>query len=151
MLMEIIGTLKQVAETTNGFVNIRYFYNETNLTNMETAATTFKSDNSSQYKSPQIHFTTEHIGAYPEDLKTDGQGLTKKFTPQLSVTFNNFNSQPYAEYSNIDLTSVKGGAVLQQITNRAYEEENVEKGTLRFNRSTKKFEGWNGVEWVIFN
>tara|TARA_B110000091_G_C13817532_1_gene478700 strand:+ start:1023 stop:3773 length:2751 start_codon:yes stop_codon:yes gene_type:complete len=136
--------------STNGWVNLRWF-KDTDLENeLESASANFKNITAALYLSPQLHLKSNLAVLLPNQLSDDGQRIDDTFSPILQKTEGTYLGNNYAQYNSIDLSSTKGGGLFRKVTNKTTTtlSETGIKGTLRYNTTTDKLEGYDGEKWV---
>ena len=140
----------------NGFVNIRWFLNEQFITELNSAALEFQTTNSSTHLSPLMYLKKVNSKlTLPDNLRTDGLGIHYACEPMNLVGTGQINSQTYKQFNNILNIEGAGGGVFQRVSSlptndAAYNipaSVPTQRGSIRFNNTTKTFEGHDGSDW----
>jgi hypothetical protein len=134
----------------NGWVNLRWFNTAAFETNLEQRAAEFSAAEGVVNTSSKIHFTTKTPLTLPTDIRADGKGLIKEFSTFLNPTSSTFSGSSYYQYNQVSTIDNSGGSILVKASN-ATAVETVEAGTIRFNTTINKIQGFNGTEWVDFH
>lgn len=141
--------------TTNGTVNIRFFQNDTYLSDLQTFATNFKTASGANYISPPIWFKTKDAAlVLPNGLRPDGSGFQASIKSLKLSTPGAMNSFGYTQFNDVADLDKTGGGCMIKVTK--FTQANMSQsssgtpliGTLRFNSELKQFEGYNGTTWV---
>ena len=130
----------------NGWVNIRFFPNTVNNTSMLSAATTYATSNGIPFQSPLFYITTDYNISLPTVLRSDGKGFVDKITSRPISESGTFNNQNYVQLNNISTLNNTGGISFVNLSSKE-----IPVGSIKFNRDTSKFEGWDGDNWVSLN
>lgn len=135
-------------EMPNGIVNIRFFYDLTLKTNLESAANNFAIANNSNiygtifniqsdsYLNPQ--FQTNFNGFFGLRIKKCG----------TQSNYGSYSGYSYFQMDNVIIDSQYFSGTLASKVEKSHV---FDAGTIRFNKNTSKFEGFNGNIWVIMN
>ena len=139
---------------TNGYVNIRFFPDQTDNNALETIANNFFTSSGALYNSPSVYFKTNNILILPTDIRTDAKGLNYGFSPLLVNETGIYESKNYVQFNSINNINNSGGGLLRRVTNLNENSFSTAaqaidlKGSLRYNPSSDKFEGFNGIQWT---
>ena len=122
-----------------------------NLKRLYANANNFATTNSAQYVSNLLYIQTKNRTFNPvESIYTDGytnSTLIEKCG--LSSSYGTFMSNDYVQLNNVVLSEeYTGGSVIVKVENY---ENNILPGTIRYNETSKKFQGYNGSIWKDFN
>lgn len=137
----------------NGYVNIRFFTNDFYVTAVNNEASEQLALNTNRTQSPLLYVKSkERHFNLPTDLRSDGQGFTQSIN-SLPIASNGTNlGFYYLQFNNVTNIHNSGIVGFRNIATPVNPiSEIVELGSIRFNETTKKFEGWNGNNWVNFN
>lgn len=142
----------QNAPAPNGWVNIRFFYNPSIQTAFQTAAANYASNNGSTYVSPTLFITSNSILNPSIQLKYWGfqnVGINKLGTSNSYGTYLGYN---YVQNNMVVLSTSTSGAIIKRVSAiNGSEPLASDAGCLRFDNVTKKFQGWNGSQWLNLN
>jgi hypothetical protein len=144
----------------NGKVNIRWFINQSHLTNLSQAASNFQITNSSTNLSPILYLIKSNSKIdLPFNLRPDGLGLFYASQSYPIAGFGNIYAQNYRQINGItNINKVGGGAFIRATSlPTSASQYNIppaisqNKGTIRFNALSKTFEGYDGNNWLPLN
>lgn len=148
----------KLLNSLNGWVNIRWFSNAVLEQALVTEAQATQSNTGAAYLSPKLHLKTK---TQPLDLPNDfqvtaeGAGLTTAYEPLLNSTTGSYNGHNYIQYNQVSNLNNTGGGLFMTTTNENESLSAAElaalKGSIRYNNTTHKFQGFNGTQWVNFN
>jgi hypothetical protein len=133
--------------TPNGWVNIRFFYSSTLESNLVNAATNFKNTQESSYVSPIMFVKTDQVYDPSTQIISDGLIIPIQKSG-VSSSLGNYNGNDFVQINEIQLEEITGGSAIVKVTNILNQ---LKPGTIQFNKVSKKFQGWNGTQWVDFN
>lgn len=140
----------------NGFVNIRWFLNDQFITELNNAALEFQTTNSSTQLSPLMYLKKVNSKlTLPDNLRADGLGIHYACEPMNLVGTGQINNQTYKQFNNILNIDGSGGGIFRRVSSlptnaTAYNIPATvpsQKGSIRFNNTTKTFEGHDGSDW----
>lgn len=155
-VMGVVWTIELLTGTQNGFVNIRFFQSNTQVSDTIQEATAYKNLVSATYISPELWFKTLTPLNLPNDLRA--QGLFTPIYPLGAIASGSINGVVFKEWGNQSNIDGNSGGCMIRVT--SYHEGNFVKkpatppymnGTMRYNASNKHFEGFDGFEWVILD
>ena len=141
----------------NGFVNLRFFPDTAINADLDTDSDSFYRAASANYQSPAIYFKTNHILNLPNDIRPDAQGLKYGFSPLLVNATGIYATKNYVQFNQVNNINNSGGGLLKRVTNLNQNlfmtptQAQELKGTLRYNATNDKFEGFNGSVWTPLN
>lgn len=140
----------------NGYVNIRWFLNEQFITELNNEASAFQTANGSTQLSPIMYLKKVNSKlTLPDNLRADGLGIHYACEPMNLVGTGQINSQTYKQFNNILNIDGSGGGIFRRVSSLPTNDAayNIpatvpsQKGSIRFNNTTKTFEGHDGSDW----
>ena len=131
----------------NGWVNIRFFYQSILESSLLNTAINYKNSNGSSYISPVMFIQTDQYLNPFNQLNYNGFIIPIKKCG-TSTTTGSYNGNSYAQFNQVQLNSTTGGTAIVKVTNFI---NLLAPGTIRFDASSGKFQGWNGSNWLNFN
>ncbi len=130
----------------NGTVNLRFFNEAIYESDLQTAATNFKTASGSLYDSPLLYCKTANSSlVLPNDIRSDAMGFNKAIAPLKVVSSGVYNNRSYVQFNSVSNILGTGGCFYKQVTKTTQQSS---KAKLRFNNVTRKFEGFDGANWV---
>jgi hypothetical protein len=140
-------------ETINGFVNLRFFTEDDYINSLIAKSNTFYVNENINHKSNPIYFKTNNPLNLPNDIRSDALGLNYDFSALTSTISGIYAGKNYVQFNNVTSIVNSGGGSMVNVTNLTQNnfQTPVSVGSLRFNSTTNKFEGWDGTNWVILN
>ena len=133
--------------TLNGFVNMRFFPDTVLNAALDTKSNTFYNLATSSQQSSSVYFKSNNALNLPNDIRTDAKGLNYGFSPLSVNAIGTYASKDYVQFNQVTNINNSGGGLLKKVT-KLNENTFSEKGILRYNATTDKFEGFNGIEWT---
>lgn len=144
-----------ITGTTNGWVNLRWFNEESLEQDLQTAAQEFQTNSGANYLSPKLHLKSNLPLQLPDNIKIDGTGLDVAFSPLFNVSQGAYNTKNYTQYNEIESIDNNGGGIFIKATNNNQESFMVNpsqyKGAIRYNQDTDTIEGFDGTAWRAFH
>lgn len=150
--MKVISSVKP-----NGWVNLRWFVPNNMEYNLNNAALNFKNTVNANYISPLIWLKKiKSQMKLIDHLRDDALGLnyaSEKITIAINSSINGYVYNQFNTITNIDGTGV---AAIKRVSNITESDTSYvlpvsvpsRKGSIRFNNSTKTFEGYDGNDWT---
>jgi uncharacterized protein (DUF1501 family) len=138
---------------TDGWINLRFFNNGSNETTLTNEANAYAGSNGINNISPIMYIKTNQPLSMPSALRADGKGLDISISPLVVSQTGNYISKNYVQFNAVSSINNSGGTAIVRtstLTQNNFQTP-VSVGSLRFNSTTNKFEGWDGTNWVILN
>lgn len=130
--------------TPNGWINIRLFYNPTIESDLLSDAITYSNSISSPYTSPILFIkSNEKLNPFNQ-LRNSGFNVSV-FKCGNNISNGVYSGNDYKQISEVQLAEKSGITAIVKLA-ISYKE-----GTIRFNSTNNKFQGFNGLQWLNFN
>lgn len=129
----------------NGWVNIRFFYPTSLETELTNSANQFASNVNATVTSELMYIQTSQIFNPSSQVRSEGYSIVINKAGE-SINYGSYSGNNYLQINKIEFEGlITGGSVIKKVyTDRLL-------GVIRFNNDLKKFQGWNGVQWLNFN
>lgn len=136
--------------TLNGSINLRFYYDPSEVATMIAAATAFKNTNNGMHQSDAMWvYSKDNIYTTSTHLRPKGLNIPIQSSTQ-PVSFGTQDNVAYVQYNGVTFANRAGGSGVASIYTRRGEPA-PQPGTIRFNSETKTLEGWDGNNWVNFH
>jgi hypothetical protein len=134
---------------TNGWVNIRFFYESNLETEVTNEVNNFVSKYNTDYTSDFLTIITNQTFKPLTQIDYNGYNITVKKAGETKE-YGTYSGNAYLQLNKVNFESHHmGGGVIKKVESGV--NTVIEAGTLRYNNQLHKFQGWNGDEWVNFN
>jgi hypothetical protein len=137
----------ETSSSSNGWVNIRLFYNTTAETNLNSEALNYKNTQNSAHMSSVLFIQSNEVIDPLNQLDYNGYNIPI-FKSGSSSSSGTYNGNNYTQLNEVELNQINGITSLVKVTNLV---NFLAPGTLKYNSTDNKFQGWNGTQWVDFN
>ncbi|TXD51140.1 MULTISPECIES: DUF1501 domain-containing protein [unclassified Polaribacter] len=139
--------------TTNGWVNLRWFKDTALEASLNQVASNFKTSTESAQQSPILDLHTDSSIQLPTQLRPEG--LKTTYTAFLDKNTGSYLETEYIQYNVVNDLDNTGGGRFIKVTNFNENSTSINgalsEGTIRYNKTTNKLQGFTGSVWEDFH
>ena len=134
----------------NGWINIRFFYSEILEDELFFNAQNFALENTADFISDFLYIKSNEFFNPIGQIHPNGYTFAIKKAGD-SFNYGSYNNRNYLQMNKVLIeNNYAGGTVIIKI-NSIFDTITYKPGMIRFNFSIKKFQGFDGIQWVNFN
>lgn len=135
----------------NGFVNIRFFIHSDRINALEELGNNFQNTTDAHHNSGILWLKTK-IRFTEINTRQRSNGFNSGVYPLKNKTQGIYEGQSYVQFDEVEDINNTSGVASQMVFEKPKPStSNPNKGEIYFDKTTKKFRGWNGVKWVDLN